>query len=117
MRVAVTTLVFCVTALLGLGLVMLYSSSMVMVDKHTQSQVGMHMLQMQVLWCVLGIVACVTVSAIDYELIKKLAWPLFIGTLLLAALVFIPHLGMKINGARRWIRLPGVSFALPTPGT
>jgi cell division protein FtsW len=109
MRVAVTTLLFCVTALLGLGLVMLYSASMVMIDKHN-NPVGMHMLQMQLLWCVLGIVACVVTAAVDYELLKKLAWPFFIGTLLLAALVFVPHLGMKINGARRWIRLPGGTF-------
>ena len=32
MKVAVTILAFCVTSLLALGLVMLYSSSMVMVD-------------------------------------------------------------------------------------
>ena len=110
MRIAVTTLAFCVAALLALGLVMLYSSSMAMVDKHTQAEVGAHMLQMQVLWCVLGLIVCGVIAVTDYELLKKLAWPIFIGTLLLAALVFVPHIGMKINGARRWIRLPGASF-------
>ena len=110
MKAAVTILAFCVAALLALGLVMLYSSSMVMVDKHTHAEVGARMLQMQVLWCALGIIACVVISAVDYEILKKLAWPVFGCTLLLAALVFIPHIGMRINGARRWIHLPGVSF-------
>src|SRR5207247_1612536 len=110
MKAAVTTLAFCVAALLALGLVMLYSSSMVMVDRRTHIEVGARMLQMQVLWCALGIIACVVISAVDYEILKKLAWPVFAGTLLLAALVFIPHIGMRINGARRWIHLPGVSF-------
>jgi len=110
MKVAVTTLAFCVTSLLALGLVMLYSSSMVMVDKHTHSEIGAHMLQMQLLWCVLGFIACVTLASLDYELLKKFALPVFVGSLFLAALVFVPHVGINLNGAHRWIRLPGATF-------
>ena len=110
MKAAVTTLAFCVAALLALGLVMLYSSSMVMVDRRTHAEVGARMLQMQLLWCALGVIACVVVAAVDYEILKRFAWPVFGATLLLAAMVFIPHLGMKINGARRWIHFPGASF-------
>jgi cell division protein FtsW len=110
MKVAVTTLVFCVASLLALGLVMLYSSSMVMVDKHTHSEIGAHMLQMQAVWCVLGFGACVTVAMLDYALLKKFAGPIFLAALFLAGLVFIPHVGMQFNGAHRWIRLPGATF-------
>ena len=110
MKVAVTLLAFCVTSLLALGLVMLYSSSMVMVDKHTHSEIGAHMLQMQLLWCGLGFIACVTLASLDYELLKKFALPVFVGSLFLAALVFIPHIGINLNGAHRWIRLPGATF-------
>jgi len=110
MKVAVTILSFCVTSLLALGLVMLYSSSMVMVDKHTHSEIGAHMLQMQLLWCGLGVVACMTLASLDYELLKKIALPVFVATLFLAALVFVPHIGMQFNGAHRWIRLPGATF-------
>jgi len=110
MKVAVTTLAFCVTSLLALGLVMLYSSSMVMVDKHTHSEIGAHMLQMQLLWCVLGFIACVFLASLDYEVLKKFALPVFVGSLFLAALVFVPHLGINLNGAHRWIRLPGATF-------
>ena len=110
MKVAVTTLAFCVTSLLALGLVMLYSSSMVMVDKHTHSEIGAHMLQMQLLWCILGFIACVTLAALDYEVLKKFALPVFVGSLFLSALVFVPHVGINLNGAHRWIRLPGATF-------
>ena len=110
MKVAVTTLAFCVTSLLALGLVMLYSSSMVMVDKHTHSEIGAHMLQMQLLWCVLGFIACVFLASLDYEVLKKFALPVFVGSLFMAALVFVPHLGINLNGAHRWIRLPGATF-------
>ena len=110
MKVAVTILAFCVTSLLALGLVMLYSSSMVMMDKHTHFEIGAHMLQKQIIWCVLGFVACVTMAVLDYSLLKKFALPFFLGALILAALVFLPVVGMQLNGAHRWIRLPGTSF-------
>ena len=110
MKAAVTTLLFCVAALLALGLVMLYSSSMVMEDKRTHVEVGAQMLQKQVVWCALGLVCCAIMAVLDYELLKKLAWPIFIVTLILATLVFVPHLGVKLNGARRWISRFGFTF-------
>lgn len=111
MKVAVTTLAICVSSLLALGLVMLYSSSMVMVDKH-HSLVGANMLQMQLIWCALGFVACVITASLDYAILRKLVWPIFIVTLALAALVFVPPFGKRINGAHRWIGLPGLPFTL-----
>ena len=114
MKVAVTTLAVCVASLLALGLVMLYSSSMVMPDKKTHIEVGAKMLQMQAIWCALGIIACAIITAVDYQLLKKFVWPVFIGTLLLASLVFVPHIGMKLNGARRWIHVPGAGSFQPS---
>lgn len=103
MRVAVTILAFCVAALLGLGLVMLYSSSM--------TQVGAQYLKSQLIWCVLGLVLCVAAASVDYEVLKKFAWPLFFFSLFLLLLVLLPlphGLTKKINGAHRWFILPGM---------
>jgi cell division protein FtsW len=103
MRVAVTILAFCVAALLGLGLVMLYSSSM--------TQVGAQYLKSQLIWCGLGLVLCVAAASVDYEVLKKVAWPLFFFSLLLLLLVLLPlphGLTKKINGAHRWFILPGM---------
>ena len=69
MKLAVTLLAFSVAALLALGMVMLYSSSM--------TQVGAHYLIKQVIWGALGLVFCVAAAATDYRLLKKAAWPLF----------------------------------------
>ena len=109
MKIAVTTLGFCVTSLLVLGLVMLYSSSMVLVDKH-HSPIGAKMLQMQLIWCGAGVVACIFAATLDYAVLRKLAWPIFIFTVALAALVFIPPIGMRLNGASRWINLRVATF-------
>ena len=102
MKVAVTTLAVCVTSLLALGLVMLYSSSM--------TQVGAHYLMMQLIWCVFGFGFCVAAAALDYQLLKKNAWLLFGLAVFLLLLVLVPHIGRKINGARRWFDVHGVRF-------
>jgi cell division protein FtsW len=95
MKAAVTMLVFCVAALLALGMVMLYSSSM--------AQVGARYLLMQLVWCAIGLGLCLAATLIDYRWLKKFAWPLFGLAVFLLMLVLVPHIGMKINGARRWL--------------
>jgi len=102
MRFAVTTLAFCVAALLALGLVMLYSSSM--------TQDGAHYLVLQLIWCLCGLTLCVAATALDYQLLRKFAWPIFLLALMLLVLVLVPHIGRKINGARRWFDFHGVRF-------
>jgi cell division protein FtsW len=96
MKVAVTTLAFCVAALLALGLVMLYSSTMT-------TQAGARDLMMQLIWCGFGFALCVTATAFDYQLLKKLAWPIFALAMLLLGAVFVPHFGHASHGAHRWI--------------
>ncbi len=44
-------------------------------------------------------------SVVDYRIYKKLALPILLGTLLLLLVVFIPGVGIKALGARRWINL------------
>lgn len=40
----------------------------------------------------------------------KYVFPLYIFSLVLALLVFVPHVGLSINGARRWINLRFTTF-------
>src|SRR5215467_3292680 len=102
MKAAVTMLVFCVAALLALGMVMLYSSSM--------AQVGTRYLLMQLVWCAIGLGLCLAATLIDYRWLKKFAWPLFGVAIVLLLLVFVPPIGIKVNGARRWIHWGGFRF-------
>ena len=87
MKVAVTLLVSSVAALLALGIVMLYSSSM--------AQVGARYLVKQLVAGAVGIGLCVTAAALDYRSLKKFAWPLFALAVLLLVLVFVPHIGIR----------------------
>jgi cell division protein FtsW len=106
LKLAVTVLVFCVAALLSLGLVMLYSSSM--------ADHGSHYVKVQLLWAGLGLICCITAAFLDSQLLKKLALPLFGLAVVLLALVFVPHIGIHRNGASRWVGYHGVSLFQPS---
>lgn len=105
-KLAVTILVFCVAALLSLGLVMLYSSSMV--------EAGSHFVKVQLLWSSLGFVTCLAALIIDYRVLKKLAWPLLALAVVLLAMVFVPHIGVHRNGASRWLGYHHISLFQPS---
>lgn len=94
MKLATTTLVFCVTALLALGMVMLYSSGM-------SDPNGSRTFLMQLVWCSLGLIACVTASLVDYRILRNLAVPMLAAAVILLLLVLV--CGLKIGGARRWL--------------
>ena len=102
MKTALTLLEFCVASLLALGMVMLYSAGM--------EKAGARYLMMQLVWCVMGVVICVTMVTVDYRLLRKFAWPIFIVAIVLLALVLIPHFGTKVKGARRWLAYGGFRF-------
>ena len=90
----------CVAVLLALGLVMLYSASM--------TQEGEKFLIKQSIFAAIGLAACIAATAMDYRWLRKLVWPgLVISCLLLA---YTAAKGRDINGARRWIELPGFTF-------
>ena len=95
MTVAVTTLASTVAALLGLGLVMLYSSSM--------AKFGTHDLVMQLVWVALGFGLCAAATWLDYQKLKKVHWWLYGSTVLILMLVFVPGLGHASHGAHRWL--------------
>ena len=88
-------LLFCVALLLALGLVVLYSSSM--------TQVGAGYLAKQALWAVVGALAFAVAASMDYEALKRWAFPLFIVSIVLLALVYVPGLGIVAGKARRWL--------------
>lgn len=104
MKIAVTTLAFCVAALLALGMVMLYSSSM--------AKNGAQLLMKQLIWCGPALLACALAAVLDYRVLKKFVWVIYGVAVVLLALVLLPlphGLTRALNGAHRWLFLPGLS--------
>ena len=90
--------------LMCFGLVMLYSISSY--EARTEYGDGMYFLKRQGLIGLGSIVAMMWVSRLDYHMFSKYAAMSYCGSMLLLALVKFTPLGIEVNGARRWFRLP-----------
>ncbi len=97
-----------VISLLGLGLMMVYSSSAILALEYYGDPY--HYLKRQALWAGLGLLAVFTLMRVDYRIFSRLAYPILVLSLLLLVLVFVPGLGKEVGGARRWLRLGSFSF-------
>jgi cell division protein FtsW len=106
LKLAVTVLVFCVAALLSLGLVMLYSSSM--------AESGSRFVKVQLIWSALGVLCCMAAARLDYRFLKRIAWPLLALAVVLLGLVFAPGIGVHRNGASRWLGYHKISLFQPS---
>ena len=90
--------------LMCFGLVMLYSISSY--EARTEYGDGMYFLKRQGLIGLGSIVVMMWVSRPDYHMFSKYAAMSYWGSMLLLALVKFTPLGIEVNGARRWFRLP-----------
>ncbi len=97
-------LLMVIVFLMCFGLVMLYSTS----AYEAQADFGndMYYFSKQALIAAAGVAGMFIVSKIDYHFYGAFAFEIYIVSLFLMALVQTP-LGVTVNGARRWIGLPG----------
>jgi cell division protein FtsW len=100
-------LIAVVLALLAIGLVMLYSATAVVAENSTRYGTDTHFLLKQLIWVLLGVGALALTSKIPHETWARWRVPILIATVVLLALVFVPGVGARLNGARRWIRAGG----------
>ncbi len=86
-----------------IGLVVVYNASVVEAfngfgDKY-------YFVKQQITWLALGLVVYFAVSRFNPKFLKKFSVAFFALSLLAMVVVLIPGLGMRLQGARRWISL------------
>lgn len=64
----------------------------------------------QIIGLIIGIIAMIVVSLIDYVWISGFYWLLYLASIFMLAVVLIPGVGVYVNGARRWISLGFTTF-------
>ncbi|MCX6907799.1 MAG: FtsW/RodA/SpoVE family cell cycle protein [Verrucomicrobia bacterium] len=107
MKKSFAAILVSVLFLLGLGLVMLYSASYPYAQKASLCHGDLYwFVKRQALWCVIGIIGLLIATKLDYNLWVKAAWVFWIAAFIMLVLVLVPAFGMRINGARRWLK-PG----------
>lgn len=92
--------------LLGIGLVMVYSSSIALAeaDRATGHQSTYYLIRHSI-YLVISLAAAAITFQIPTQMWQKLAPYLFLIGMATLALVLIPGIGREVNGSRRWISL------------
>ncbi len=108
-----SSIILLILLMWGIGLVALYfcSSSY---GLRSRFHDPMHFVKRQFISSMVGFVLFVVIVALDIKTIKKFLPLMVFFALILSFMVFIPGVGLTINGARRWIKIPFHSSFQPS---
>ncbi len=95
-------------ALVGVGIVMVYSTSAIIAGDRLQDPY--YFLKKQALFAGVGFVLMIFALFFPYTILRRLAYPILILAILLLAAVLIPGIGYRAGGAMRWLRIQSFSF-------
>ena len=68
----------------------------------------------QLIGLAIGLVAMLAIAFTDYRRLLNLAPAFYIFGLILLVIVLVPGIGLKINGQRAWIKVPGIGQFQPS---
>jgi cell division protein FtsW len=100
-------LFLAVLGLLVIGIVMLFSTSAYARDSHGDVY---FFIKRQAIWVGIGLVACIFAALVNYQFWQRTWWLWFTVALGALALCYLPHIGMRINGSRRWVGYGPITF-------
>ncbi|MBI2252715.1 MAG: FtsW/RodA/SpoVE family cell cycle protein, partial [Armatimonadetes bacterium] len=94
-----------------IGIVMIFSSSLVMASKSSFYNFdAYYFLKRQIIWLIFGSLILILAFRADWIFLRKFSLIGIIFTIILLILVLIPGVGKTVLGARRWIDLGFLSF-------
>lgn len=97
------TILVAVVALAAIGILMVYSSSAM--KAYVQYDDTFRIVGPQLVWGLLGIVAMLVMSRVDYRYLRVVSVPLYVIALGLLVLVLVPHFGIRVGGSARWLQV------------
>ncbi len=89
-----------ILAMVVIGIVMLFSTSAFAKDSKGDVY---FFLKRQAVWLGVGLAVCSAAALVDYHFWARTWWIWFGLAAVTLALCFVPHLGQRINGSRRWV--------------
>ncbi len=90
-------------SLIGIGIIMVASSSFAIAEKYNHD--AFYYLKRHILYIGIGTLLSSIILAIKMDWMQQLSRVLIVVAIILLIIVLIPGIGVKINGARRWINL------------
>jgi len=94
--------------LVGIGIVMVYSTSAILAADRFQDPY--HFLKRQVLYAGIGFVLMILMMFFPHEILKRFAYPIFLVSILFLIAVLIPGIGHRAGGSIRWLKIQSFSF-------
>ncbi len=112
-----TNLLVALFFIMVFGFIMIYSASYYLAGMSSvYKNDPMYLLKNQVTYSILGIVAMLVVSNINYHVWSRFAVLGYLTSVLLVLLLKVPGLGVKVKGAVRWLKLgPLPQFQVAEP--
>jgi cell division protein FtsW len=101
-------LVLAALGLIAVGIVMVASTSVAVAEKYSVGE--WHFLGRHVIFVLLGLGLAAAAQWIDTRWMEKSGRWCLVASLFLLALVFVPGLGVTVNGAQRWINFGFTRF-------
>src|SRR5712671_1573283 len=105
MNRAAITLLLVTFVLLTVGVIMLFSTSSLQASERYGDT--RYLLKRQLVWMAVGGIGCALAARTPYPKLRALVAPMLAVSALLLVLVLVPHIGIKVGGARRWLGVAG----------
>lgn len=103
-------LLFSVSLLFIMGILMVFNTTAAEILDRSMDRDIHYAFIRQLLYAVVGFLCGYGVWLIGYQTLLRLSGPLLLFFSFLLVLVFVPKVGLQINGAHRWINVFGNSF-------
>lgn len=103
-------LLISVALLYAIGLLMVFNTTAAEIIDRSLDANTHAVLYKQIAFGAVGILLGIACYRIGFERLLQWSAPILIGVCLLLVLVYVPGVGQKINGARRWLGVFGFSF-------
>lgn len=107
-RHSIFLLILAALSLIALGITMLASTTFEVAREGGEDYVT---LWRQLMWLGVSVGGCVIAALIDYNVWMRWRWRILIVAAVLLALCYVPMIGVKINGSKRWIGLQALGVS------
>ena len=98
-------LLLAIFALIGIGLVQVYSSSFIFAIESRGD--GLYFFKRQLFFSLVAVGVLVLTAQVPFRWIQKFGWMMWLTAAVGVALTMVPHLGIRAGGAARWLSIPG----------
>lgn len=98
-------LLLVIFALMGIGLVQVYSSSFIFAIESRGD--ALYFFKRQLIFSMMGFVILLSTAHVPFRFIERFGWLLWLFSAVAVGATLMPGIGVRAGGAARWLAIPG----------